>query len=337
MSLNKRIAVDTMGGDQGSRLCVSASLEFLKRTPQYDVILVGDESQIRFALNQSAWFKAKARHRISILPTSEVVSMSDKPAHALRHKRASSMWVSLEQVKLEHANACVSSGNTGALMAMARSEIGTISGIDRPAISKPIPTDKGTSVMLDLGANIGCTADQLYQFSLMGAAMAHFHGFRKPTVGLLNIGSEATKGTENLKRAAQLMSNDQTYQYQGFIEGDQVFFGDVDVVVCDGFAGNVALKFGEGVVKFVARSLKKEVDQSLSHRLLTWPMSWVLRGWWQKYNPALFNGAVMLGLNQVVVKSHGGADAKSFFHAIQYAAELVDSGMIDQIQKRIAV
>ena len=330
MAPKQHIAIDAMGGDFGPRFCVPASLKFLKNHPHISATLVGDSDQIQPLVNLSS-----VADRVTVQHTNEIVEMDEKPGLALRRKRSSSMWIALQLLAEGKADACVSAGNTGALMGMGRHLIKSIDGIHRPAICKPMPTAKGVSYLLDLGANLECSAEQLYQFALMGVALARLNGVRNPKVSLLNVGSEKTKGGVEIQEAARLIKRQKDFNFVGFMEGDAIFSGEVDVIVCDGFAGNVALKVSEGVAKFAVQTLKEEVDTSLIKRFLSLPLGIVLKSWWKKYNPSLYNGAALLGLKKIVVKSHGGADQLGFYKAIEAAVDQVNANMASRIEKSL--
>jgi len=309
-----------MGGDHGPSVIVPASLAALSREPSLRIILVGRADQIQPHLGSAA-----ARHgqRIVLREASQVVSMDEKPQDALRKKKDSSLRVAIDLVKSGEANACVSAGNTGALMATARFVLKTIAGIDRPAIISRIRSRKGFTHMLDLGANSECTGEHLFQFAVMGSVVAaDMSGIQKPRIGILNIGEEETKGDSVVQEAARLLSAS-NLNYIGFVEGGDIFTGDVDVVVTDGFTGNVALKSIEGVAKMLIAAVKEEYTRNplrylsaLISGLVSWP---VVRSLRREFDPRTYNGASMVGLNGVVIKSHGSADAISFENAIRVA------------------
>ena len=314
----------------GAAEYISATLEVLRDYASVKVSLFGNHKQINPYLKSS-------RHqlpveRVHVIHSDQVVEMHDKPGLALRNKQASSMWKALELVATGQADACVSAGNTGALMAMSCHLVKSFDKIQRPAICKPMPTRLGASYLLDLGANIRCSADQLIQFAHMGASLAYSNGRVNPTVALLNVGIEANKGGKEIQQAAEVLEADDRINYVGFVEGDLIYSGDVDVIVCDGFAGNVALKVSEGVAKFAAQSIREELNHSIIRRMLSIPLGWLIKSWWQKYNPALYNGAVLLGLKKIVVKSHGSADKQGFYKAIETAIELVDANILGRIE-----
>lgn len=257
--------------------------------------------------------------------------MDESPSRALRLKKDSSLRVAIDLVKRGTAQACVSAGNTGALMATARYVLKTLPGIDRPAISTSIPNVKGHTLMLDLGANIDCSAEHLFQFAVMGSVLANaVHGLERPRVGLLNIGEEEIKGNDQVKEAARLLAAS-SLNYTGFVEGDDVYKGGVDVVVCDGFVGNVALKTSEGVAKMIGHFIREEFKRNLLTRLAGLIAMPVLGAFRQRIDPRRYNGASLLGLRGIVIKSHGGADALAFENAINVAVLEVQKAVPDRI------
>ncbi len=328
MSPKQHISIDAMGGDFGPRLCVPAVLKYLEATESVSISLVGDLSQIEPMIADSPMLP-----RIRLIHADQVVDMGERAGSAFRHKRESSMWKSLELVSSGEADACVSSGNTGALMAMSRHLVKTVHGMSRPAICKPIPTMNGHSYLLDMGANLNCSPEQLLQFALMGTALAKVNGCTNPSVALLNIGAETTKGNQEIKQAYDLMNECEEILFQGFIEGNQLYSGNVDVVVCDGFVGNVALKVSEGVATFILDSLKQEFSASLWRRLIGAVNQHVLRGWKERFDPSRYNGAALLGLKKIVVKSHGGADSQGFYQAIATAHQQVKSKIPEKLER----
>ena len=310
------IALDGMGGDIGPDVVVPAALRVLKTTSDtIRLILVGQEDIL---LAQLARLKAKDHPGIVIRHASQLVNMDESPAQALRVKKDSSMRVAINLVKQGEANACVSAGNTGALMATARFVLKTLPGIDRPAICTTLPTVRGHVRVLDLGANVDSKAEHLLQFAVMGSVLAEVNDIRRPRVGLLNIGEEDIKGNEQVKDAARLLAASDL-NYIGFVEGDGVYLDEVDVVVCDGFVGNVALKSSEGVAKLIRHYLTQEFKQNLLTRLAGLIALPVLRAFSRRIDPRRYNGASLLGLQGIVIKSHGGADALAFANAIQVA------------------
>ncbi|MBI2383842.1 MAG: phosphate acyltransferase PlsX [Gammaproteobacteria bacterium] len=315
------LSIDAMSGDHGHPVAVDAALSVLARHPALKLVLVGDEPTLLRALAER---KAAPYERLAVQHASEVVEMHEQPSKALRGKRDSSMRVAINLVKEGRAQAAVSAGNTGALMAMARFVLKTLPGIDRPAIISAIPSIYGHTHMLDLGANAECNAEQLFQFAVMGAALATaVHGIASPKVGLLNIGEEEIKGNETIKQAAALLQGS-SIDYIGFVEGDGIFLDDVDVVVCDGFVGNVALKTGEGVAKMIRRFMQEEFTRNWLHRLAAVAAYPALSGLGKRIDPRRYNGASFLGLQGTVIKSHGSADAVAFANAIEVAITEVE-------------
>ncbi|WP_460227745.1 phosphate acyltransferase PlsX [Aurantivibrio infirmus] len=329
MSTPIRIAIDTMGGDLGPDPIVSAALQLLDSLSSIHTVLVGDEQQISPLLKP---LKQETLNRIELVHASDVVSMSDKPSVVLRHKQNSSMWIALDLVKEKKVDACVSAGNTGALMAMGKYLLKTFPGIERPAICKPVPSSKGQCYLLDLGANINCTAEQLVQFAFMGSVLAMVSDSNpKPSVGLLNIGEENIKGIEQVRVAADILNTSDQINYAGFVEGNDIYTGDVDVIVCDGFVGNIALKVSEGAAKFLAENIKAAFTKSWYGRLAGLFAYPVVSSWREKYNPVRHNGACFLGLQGTVIKSHGGTDALGFYHALLMAVNHVKNQIPEKI------
>ena len=303
-----------MGGDHGPSVTVPAALAALQRDADLRVTLVGLKDPVQSLLDGAA---ASLLSRIQLRETTQVVTMDEKPQDALRKKKDSSMRVAIDLVKSGEADACVSAGNTGALMATARFVLKTIEGIDRPAIISRIRARHGHTHMLDLGANSECTAEHLFQFAVMGSVVAgDMHGIARPRIGILNIGEEETKGDSVVQEAARLLSASKL-NYIGFVEGDDIFSGEVDVVVTDGFTGNVALKTMEGLANMLVGALKTEYTRNPLRyvgAMASWP---VLRSLRKEFDPRTYNGASMVGLTGVVIKSHGSADTVSFGNAIR--------------------
>jgi glycerol-3-phosphate acyltransferase PlsX len=322
------IAVDAMGGDHGPSVTVPASLSALAHDPDLRIVLVGLPDVVQPLLKNGA---GRFGDRISVRPVTQVVTMDEKPQDALRKKKDSSMRVAIDLVKAGTAHACVSAGNTGALMATARFVLKTVEGIDRPAIISRIRARHGHTHMLDLGANSQCTAEHLFQFAVMGSVVASdMHGISDPRVGLLNIGEEESKGDSVVQEAARLLSGSKL-NYVGFVEGDDIFSGEVDVVVTDGFTGNVALKSIEGLATMLVGAIKAEYTRNPLRyigALASWP---VLRSLRREFDPRTYNGASMVGLTGVVIKSHGSADALSFGNAIRVALIEAQKGVPSQI------
>lgn len=327
------VAVDAMGGDHGPSVTVPAALAFLEEQADARVILVGLEAPLTQAL---ARVRSPAKDRLVVHACSEVVTMDEPPADALRKKKDSSMRVAINLVKDGTAQACVSAGNTGALMAIARFVLKTLPGIDRPAIASQLPTRKGVTTALDLGANVNCTPAQLVQFALMGSALATaVDGIERPTVGLLNIGEEDIKGNDVVKQTAELLKAT-ALNYYGNIEGDDIYKGTTDVVVCDGFVGNVALKVSEGLVVMLYDFLRTEFTRNPLRKIAAAAALPALNAFKKRVDPRRYNGATLIGLKGVVVKSHGGADTMGFRHALYRAYAEVEHGVLEKIAREVA-
>jgi phosphate acyltransferase len=325
------IAIDCMGGDHGPGVTVPAALAALQRRRELAVILVGLEDQLRPLL------KDVDPARVSVRHASQVVAMDESPAIAMRSKKDSSMRVAVNLVKSGEADAAVSAGNTGALMAISRFVLKTLPGIDRPAICTTLPTTTGHVHVLDLGANVDSGPEHLLQFGIMGATLvAAVEHKERPTVGLLNIGEEEIKGNEVVKQAAELL-RESGLNFIGNVEGDGVYKGDADVVVCDGFVGNVALKISEGLAQMLATFLRQEFKKNLFTRLAALAALPVLNAFKRRADHRRYNGACLLGLNGVVVKSHGSADAFAFGNAINVALETAANGVLGRIAERMAL
>ncbi|MEY5020947.1 MAG: fatty acid/phospholipid synthesis protein [Pseudomonadota bacterium] len=325
------LAVDAMGGDHGPKITVPASINALTKYDQLHIILVGDKELIEKELQKNKYTNT----RLSIQHTSEVVEMDESPQSALKNKKDSSMRVAINLIKEGKAQACVSAGNTGALMATARYVLKMLPGIDRPAIASSLPSQKGTTYMLDLGANTDCTAEHLLQFAVMGAMLvSSVTGNPNPSVGLLNIGSEDIKGNEIVKEASELLRRSHLNFY-GNVEGNDIFKGTTDVVVCDGFVGNVALKTAEGIAQLMGRFLTQEFKRNWITKVMAFVSLLVLNRFKKRLDPRRYNGASFLGLRGIVVKSHGSADSYSFFFAIQTAIEESKNNVLEKIQKQL--
>ncbi len=325
------IAIDCMGGDHGSHVTVPAALNFLKSNSDVDIVLVGLRDAIDAELKARG---ARSGPRLRVHHASEVVLMDESPALALRNKKDSSVRVAVELVKNGEAHACVSAGNTGALMAVSRFVLKMLPGIDRPAIIAALPSMRGSTYVLDLGANVDCGPEHLLQFAIMGATLvAAVEHKDRPTVGLLNIGEEDIKGNDVVKRAAELL-RDSEVNFIGNIEGDGIYRGEADVVVCDGFVGNVMLKASEGMVQMVRSFIRQEFMRSVIARLagvIVMPAIYAFR---KRLDPRRFNGATLLGLKGIVVKSHGSADAFGFERAIERAMEEVRNEVLHRLMLR---
>ena len=323
------IALDAMGGDHGPSVVVPAALSMLGKHDYLHIILVGDTAVLNPVVGGNL---AAYGARLKIQHASQSVQMDELPSQALRGKKDSSMRVAINLVKSGAADACVSAGNTGALMATARFVLKTVPGIDRPAICALIPSHGGHTHMLDLGANADCTPDQLFQFGVMGAALASaVYNIESPRVGLLNIGEEEIKGIEKVREAGKLLSASQL-NYIGFVEGDDIFSKDVDVVVADGFVGNVALKSIEGLAKLISQLIRQEFRRTTFTRILALVSMPVLHALKRRLDPRHYNGASLLGLKGVVVKGHGGSDSVGFASAIRVAILEVQN----QVPQRIS-
>lgn len=326
------VAIDCMGGDHGPHVTVPAALTFLRAQPEVNIVLVGLEDAIRIELKAH---KAEIGPRLRIRHASEVVTMDEPPALALRNKKDSSMRVAVDLVKTGEANACVSAGNTGALMATSRFVLKMLPGIDRPAIAGVLPTIRGRTYVLDLGANVDCGPEHLVQFAIMGSALvAAVEHKAHPSVGLLNIGEEAIKGNEVVKQAADMLRAS-AINFAGNVEGDDIFKGKTDVVVCDGFVGNVALKTAEGLAQMLSVFLREEFKRNALTRAAAIFAMPVLNAFKRRVDHRRFNGASLLGLRGIVVKSHGSADIYSFGCAIERAVDQVRNGVLQGISQRI--
>ncbi|MEJ1296064.1 MAG: phosphate acyltransferase PlsX [Candidatus Sedimenticola sp. (ex Thyasira tokunagai)] len=326
MSDRITISLDAMGGDLGASVVVPAAIDFLRRDNSVNLILVGIEEEIR-----SHFGDEETSERLRIHPASQVVAMDELPSRALRGKKDSSMRVAIDLVKAGEADACVSAGNTGALMATARFVLKMLPDIDRPAIISALPSIEGHTWMLDLGANVDCSAEHLFQFAVMGSELvASVDEIENPRVGLLNIGQEEIKGNEQVKVANDLLSSS-TLNYIGYVEGDDVYKGGTDVVVCDGFVGNVALKSAEGVAKMISHFLKEGFNRNIFTKMAGLLAMPVMAGLRRMIDPRRYNGASFLGLRGIVIKSHGGADVLAFENAIKMAKKAVHTNVPERI------
>ncbi len=331
MTSSTVIAVDCMGGDHGLASTLPACRAFLDAHPQARLLLVGrTDALVGFS-----------HPRASVVAATEVVAMDDPLEVALRKKKDSSMRVAIEQVKSGAAQAAVSAGNTGALMAIARYVLKTLDGIDRPAIAGQIPNAKGgATTLLDMGANVDCTAEHLFQFAVMGAALVSvLNNDENPTVGLLNIGEEVIKGNEIIKKAGELLrsaAKNGDLNFYGNVEGNDIFTGLTDLVVCDGFVGNVALKTSEGVAKMIVGFLKAEFSRNIFTKFAAIAANSVLNALKSRVDHRRYNGAALLGLRGLVFKSHGSADAYAFEHALNKAYDAASHDLLAKVQARIA-
>ncbi len=330
MARDLTVSIDAMGGDAGPGIVVAALVRSVVRHPAVNFILHGDEAELKPLLAK----RGKLAERVAIRHTAERVRMEEKPSLALRRGRNTSMWRAIESVKKKEAEVAVSAGNTGALMAMSMVQLGTLEGIARPAIAALWPTKRGQSVVLDVGANISVTAEQLVDFAVMGEAFARaILGLERPTVGILNVGSEDVKGNDSVKGAAHILRNNSSLpiEFAGFVEGDDIAEGTVDVIVTDGFTGNVALKTAEGTAKLVTHFLRSALRRSFLGRLGGFFAGGALNTLRRKLDPRASNGGIFLGLDGVVVKSHGGTDELGFASALDMAIAMVRAGVVAKI------
>jgi phosphate acyltransferase len=328
------LAIDAMGGDHGPQVTVSAALDALRQHSEINIVLVGLTAAIEAELRAHG---ASVGTRLRIVHAAEVVAMDESPQSALKNKKNSSMRMAINLVKSGEAHACISAGNTGALMATARFVLKTLPGIDRPAIASALPSRKGQTYVMDLGANADCTPEQLLQFAIMGAMLVSCVEHKeRPTVGLLNIGSEDIKGNEVAKQAGELLRASHLNFY-GNVEGNDIYKGTTDLVVCDGFVGNVALKASEGLAHMMGEFLMEEFKRNWLTRMMALVAMPVLKAFKRRLDPRRYNGASFLGLRGIVVKSHGGADRFAFSHAIDTAIEEARSGVLQRISEQLAI
>jgi len=328
-----RIALDCMGGDYGAQVTVAAAVQFLEKRPQARIVLVGRSEVLEAELRRHG--RQPGEH-LRVHAASEIVEMDEPPAQALRGKRDSSMRVAVDLVKEGEADACVSAGNTGALMAISRFVLKMLPGIERPAIASFLPTLRGRTCVLDLGANVDCTAEHLLQFGVMGSCLVSaVEEIERPSVGLLNIGEEEIKGNDVVKQAAELL-RESGLNFLGNVEGTDIYKGTADVIVCDGFVGNVALKTSEGLAQMLAQYLREEFGRNLFTRLCGLIALPVINTFRHRVDHRRYNGASLLGLKGIVVKSHGSADAYAFTYAIERAYEEARHNMLVQIAERMA-
>ena len=331
------IALDAMGGDHGPSVTVPASLNVMRAHKDLKIVFVGQKEILEPMLQEKG---SDVSHQWEIHHASEVVMMDESPAQALRTKKDSSMRVAINLVAQGYASACVSAGNTGALMATARFVLKTLPGIDRPAITTAFPGRRPNreTRILDLGANVDTTAEQLYQFAVMGSVLAEaVSNIERPTVGLLNVGAEDIKGNEQVKKTAELLSRSPVVNYLGYVEGDDIFDGTVDVVVCDGFVGNVMLKACEGISRLIAETAKQEFSRNIYTKLGALFISPILRRLVKRIDPRRRNGATLLGLNGTVIKSHGSADEVAFAIAVKEAIVEARMNIPQLIRKKLDV
>lgn len=326
------VAIDCMGGDHGPHVTVPAALNFLRSNVDVNVVLVGLRDALDTELKACG---AAPGPRLRVQHASEVVLMDEPPAAVLRNKKNSSMRLAVDMVKSGEAHACVSAGSTGALMAISRFVLKMLPGIDRPAIISALPTLRGSTYVLDLGANVDCTPENLLQFAIMGSTLvAAVEHKERPTVGLLNIGEESIKGNEVVKQAAELLRAS-GLNFIGNVEGDGIYKGVADVVVCDGFVGNVMVKASEGLAQMMRNFLHEEFMRSVLTKLAGVVVMPVLYAFRKRVDPRRYNGATLLGLKGIVVKSHGSADALSFERAVERAMEEVRNEVLHRLMQRL--
>ncbi len=322
-----------MGGDHGLDIVIPACIRAIKNNPDLKLLLVGVQDKISASLKKYGMLSCQ---QFTIIHASEVVTMDELPSHALRNKKDSSMRIAINLVKEGRAQACVSAGNTGALMATARYVLKTLPGIDRPAIVSELPTMGGKTRVIDLGANVDSCAEHLFQFAVMGSALIQaIENKPKPKIGLLNIGVEEIKGNDQVKRTAHMLAECSVMNYVGYVEGDYFYSGDVDLVVCDGFVGNVALKASEGLAKLLLTVLKESFNRNWLTKIAGFIALPALKHLKNRLDPSRYNGASLLGLNGIVVKSHGGANEVGFQHAIEQAVLEVKNNVVDLVRDQI--
>lgn len=322
-----------MGGDHGLKVVVPACVRAVQKHPELRLQLVGDNDQIQAALKKCAVSSSDA---LTVVHASEVVAMDELPSHAMRNKKDSSMRIAINRVKEGLAEACVSAGNTGALMATARYVLKTLPGIDRPAIIAELPTLTGKTRVIDLGANVDSCAEHLFQFAVMGSSLIQAVDKKQnPKIALLNIGVEEIKGNDQVKRTAHMLAECKLLNYVGYVEGDQFYSGEVDLVVCDGFVGNVALKASEGLARLMITVLKESFNRGIVSKLIGLIARPALTALKNRMDPARYNGATFLGLNGVVVKSHGSANALAFQFAIEEAMMQVQNNAVDLVRNQL--
>ena len=330
--MNLTVALDAMGGDHGPSVVVPAAFRALEKQPELSLIMVGDQSVLE---REMARHSSVHADRVSVVHASQQVRMDELPSQALRNKKDSSMRVAIDLVKHGDAHACVSAGNTGALMATARFVLKTLPGIDRPAIIAALPSVTGHTHVLDLGANVESTPQQLFQFAVMGSVLVNaVDNIPRPTVGLLNIGQEEMKGNESVKEAAQLLAASDIH-YVGFVEGDDIYRGTANVVVCDGFVGNVALKSSEGVASMIGHFIRQEFRRTIWSRTVGFIALPVLQAFRRRIDPREYNGASFVGLRGIVIKSHGSADVIAFARAISEALAEIRKNVPERISQHL--
>ena len=327
--VTKTVAIDAMSGDFGPRVIIPSTLQYLQGHPGTSVVFVGRTDAIEPLVRR------RFAHRVDVLHAEDVIEMDEVPSHALRHKKNSSIHLAVDLVKNGYANACVSAGNTGALMGVSKIKLKMIEGVARPAICGAVPSLESHSYLLDMGANVDCSAEHLAQFAEMATVMARaIDGKNAPSVALLNNGEEDTKGNSQVKEAAELLSHKECLNYIGFVEGHRIFEAVADIIVCDGFVGNIALKASEGVAKYIIDKIKQEIKSDPLTRLLSWFAIPEFRRISSKVDPRRLNGAVLLGLKGVVVKSHGHADQLAFGYALDHAYRMLKVDIVSQLDQQ---
>lgn len=327
------LAIDAMGGDHGLSVIIPASINALKKHAKLELMLFGNEPLLKQALSI---YPSDLVSRCLIQHAPEIVEMDELPSIALRNKKQSSMRLAINAVKDGRASAIVSAGNTGALMATARFVLKTLPGIDRPAIIAELPRINGKTRVIDLGANVDSCAEHLFQFAVMGYALIQaVDHISKPKVGVLNIGVEEIKGNDQVKRTAHMLNDCKLMNYVGYVEGDDLYMGDCDLIVCDGFVGNVALKASEGLAKMIIRQLKHVFYQNGYTKLIGILAKPILNRLKKRLDPSRYNGATLIGLNGIVIKSHGGASILGFENAIQQAILQVQNNVVDLVREKI--
>jgi glycerol-3-phosphate acyltransferase PlsX len=332
---NLTIALDVMGGDKGPLITIPAAILAVKNIPELHLILCGDVDIINAELSKNQCLE---HPQLTIYPTTEIVGMGDKPIVALRSKKNSSMRKSLDLVHEDKAQACVSAGNTGALFSMAHFVLKTLPGVERPALISSLPThDENKHVfMLDLGANVFCDSNVLYQFAVMGSVMAEqVDGINAPRIALLNMGEEEIKGSDHIKQTAAKLTHNSEINYIGFVEGNDIFTNKADVIVCDGFVGNVALKTCEGVARLVYQKMQTVLSRNIFTRIVGRLLSSTIKKLFKPLNPDQYNGASLIGLRGIVVKSHGNASSKAFYMAILEAIKEVERQVPERIKDKL--
>ena len=321
------LAVDAMGGDLGPRVTFKAAQQILVERSDLTIQFYISSSEFNWLDAEiSSDSFAKIKSRLHIHYCEQFVEMTDKPSHALRRKQKSTMALALKSVANNEAQACISCGNTGALLALSRYTLSTFIDVDRPAMARDIPTAGKPLLMLDLGANIDVGADGLYQFAILSAAWRKAQGLENPSIGLLNIGKEASKGTEEIRLAGQMISELEGINYIGFVEADELYRGELDIVVCDGFHGNIALKTSEGLLTHVSQQFDIMLKSTLAGRALSLFTNPIIERFKRQLDPVMHSGALLLGINGLVVKSHGNSNQEAFYQSIRYALAEVESG-----------